>query len=92
MNEAQVTCTDCGQEFNVALPEPLILNHPRSSIVATCHEEPTQCICGRAFVLFIQQVQLAWNATPISEQQAASLRGSDIIIPSNGHLSSLKGN
>lgn len=77
-----IDCPHCGQRFSVTVPKAELLNTPKVSIAVTAHEKPIRCICGGACVLAIQKVQMAWSIVPLTEQQAAKVDGSNIIVPS----------
>ena len=74
----QLSCP-CGQVFSAAMPDGEIMNSLRQSLFIAAHLRPFKCVCGQQFIPFITQVQTAWGAQPISEEQAATLEPNRVL-------------
>lgn len=81
-NQLTIDCPHCQQRFSVKQPAVDLLNTPRSSLIAVAHEKPIRCVnCGQFSVVAIGQYQIAWSIVSITEEQAAQLNGTSIIVP-----------
>lgn len=85
-NEKQtVDCPLCKQRFSIKLPVPdQPVNMLKWSSVVATHEKPVRCPnakCAKYFVHVVVQAQLAWALTAITDEQAATLVESTIVIP-----------
>lgn len=83
-SKATIDCPHCGQRFSVAPPKTGILNDLRCSLGVATHEKPIRCICGKYAIWVAQTVQMAWAIVPITDEQAAKLDESSILIPPPG--------
>lgn len=84
-------CPVCQAPISTKLPSPdAPVNSLRLSIIAVPHEKPIRCSCGQYFVFIIEPTPLSVGVVPITEQQAAPLLDSMIIVPPAGVLSLVK--
>jgi len=81
-NQVPVDCPQCKQRFGVTLPRLGEINTPTFSIAIATHEKPVRCPkCGTHYVLAAQFVA-DWGMSSISDEEAAKLKGSSIIVAS----------
>lgn len=88
-NKHVITCPHCNQRFSVSIPKLDMFNDLRVSTVIAAHEKPIRCMnskCGKRSVVAFKEVQIVWCVIPITEEQAATLDESSIIIPTVGAL------
>jgi hypothetical protein len=92
-DKVMIDCPNCKQRFSAKMPKPDDpLNTLKATIIVATHEKPVRCICGAYFVFGANAVQIGWTIIPITDEQAATLVESPIVIPPAGSLSFLKGN
>jgi hypothetical protein len=80
-----IDCPHCKQRFGIKLPaldQPI--NMLKFSAVVATHEKPIRCQnakCAKYFVQVVTLAQFQWSIAPITDEQAASLVESPIIVP-----------
>jgi len=80
-NQVAVDCPQCKLPFRVNLPKIGTVNSPTFSMAIGTHEKPIRCPkCGSHYILAAQFVA-DWAMMPISDEDAAKLQGSSIIVP-----------
>lgn len=85
-NKHVIICPHCNQRFSVSIPKLDMFNDLRVSTVIAAHEKPIRCVdnqCGKKSVVGFKEVEIKWVIIPITDEQAATLDESSIIIPAN---------
>lgn len=83
-NKLPVDCPHCNQRFSISLPKVTIWNNLTVSVMSAPHEKPVKCICGKSFIVgFSPQQSIGWLIAPITDEQAAAMDGSRLIVPSS---------
>lgn len=80
-NKATIDCPSCKQRFSTPMPKTGVMNDLRCSVAFGTHEKPVRCICGKYSVFVATSAEIAWAVIPISDEQAAQLQDSSIIVP-----------
>lgn len=80
-NRMTVTCPHCNQRFSIPIPHTAVFNDIRSSSAVAAHEKPIRCICGKYSAPVIVSLQISWNVLPLTDEQAAALEPSRIVVP-----------
>lgn len=80
-NRQVIDCPSCKLRFSVTLPKADLFNDLRSSVVVAAHAKPIRCICGKQMIPAFQAVEIRWVIIPITDEQAASMDDSQIIVP-----------
>lgn len=89
MNSVIIECPNYKSQMEVAFPKRTSLfNGPTVTVGAVAHEKPIICAgCSQYFVLAATRVFFDWSIVPITQEQAADLEDSPIIVPQAGVLS-----
>lgn len=80
-NKTVITCPHCKQRFSVTMPQASIFNDLRIATLVAPHEKPIRCICGKYSIPVLAGAEMTWQISPITDEQAATLTDSSIIIP-----------
>lgn len=75
-----IACPHCGQRFSVTMPKTDLFNDLRVSLAVTTHEKPIKCICGKRSVVAIKAIAMERVVLPITDEQAATLEDSSVIV------------
>lgn len=86
-NKITVDCPACKQRFSISLPPIQQINGPTVSIGVATHERPVKCFgCAARYVLGTTNIIFHWAMQPITEEQAAQVEGTSIIVPAGPKL------
>lgn len=91
-NKHAITCPHCNQRFSVAIPHLDIFNDLRVSTVIAAHEKPIRCMnnkCGKRLVMGFKEIEVTWCIIPITDEQAATLEDSSVIVAPASALGNL---
>lgn len=85
-NKAMLTCPKCNQRFSATPPQPdQPMNALKFTVVVATHEKPIRCPGCKAHSIWVAtEVQVVWSTLPITDEVAATLVESKIIIPPLG--------